>query len=146
MTVIIFGHNFKDAPSPLCDCGSETEATDHFFFHCSIFAENRQKLLNSLFKRDFSLKNLNDKTLLKILLFGYDIYKDTVSKVILNHTINFLKTTKRFERPLLFHGWFHFMITFLISLLHSHLLCKLDAVTLLAPYQLLQISIFSPYF
>ena len=63
------------------------------------------------------------------------------------HTINFLKTTKRFERPLLFWGWGGSLIPlydhFLISLLHSHLFCKHDVVTLLAPYQLLQISIFS---
>ena len=63
------------------------------------------------------------------------------------HTINFLKTTKRFERPLLFLGVGGSLIPlydhFLISLLHSHLFCKHDVVTLLAPYQLLQISIFS---
>ena len=34
------------------------------------------------------------------------------------------------------------MTIFLIFLLHSHLFCKHDVVTLLAPYQLLQISIF----
>ena len=36
-----FRHNFKDAPSPMCDCGSETETTDHFFLSCPFFAENR---------------------------------------------------------------------------------------------------------
>ena len=25
-----FRPNFRDAPSPMCDCGSETETTDHF--------------------------------------------------------------------------------------------------------------------
>ena len=35
-----------------------------------------------------------------ILLFGSDKYKDTVNKEILVHTINFLKTTKHVERPL----------------------------------------------
>ena len=43
-----FCHNFKDAPSPMCDYGSETETRDHFFLRCPFFAENRQKLLNSL--------------------------------------------------------------------------------------------------
>ena len=52
-----FCHNFKDAPSPMCDCGSETETTDSFFLRCLIFAENGPKLLNSLFKIDVSLKN-----------------------------------------------------------------------------------------
>ena len=56
-------HNFKDAPSPMYDCVSETDTTDHFFLWCLFFAENRQKLLNGLFKIDFSLKNLNDEML-----------------------------------------------------------------------------------
>ena len=33
---------------------------------------------------------------LDILLFGYNKYKNTVSKEILVHAINSLKTTKRF--------------------------------------------------
>ena len=66
-----FRHNFKDAPSPMCDCGSETETTDHFFL-CSLrFAENRQKLLNNLFKIDVSLKNFNDEMLSDTLLFCF---------------------------------------------------------------------------
>ena len=59
-----------------------------------------KKLLNSLFKIDVSLKNLNDEMLSDILLFGSDKYKDTVNKDIPVHTINFLKTIKRFESPL----------------------------------------------
>ena len=95
-----FRHNFKDTPSPICGCGSKTERTDHFFLRCPFFTEIRKKLLNSLFKIDVSLKNLNDEMLSDILLFGSDKCKDTVNKDILVHTINFLKTTKRFERPL----------------------------------------------
>ena len=95
-----FRHNFKDTPSPICGCCSKTERTDHFFLRCPFFTEIRKKLLNSLFKIDVSLKNLNDEMLSDILLFVSDKYKDTVNKDILVHTINFLKTTKRFERPL----------------------------------------------
>ena len=80
-------------------CGSETETTDHLFLRCPFFAENRQKLLNSMFKINVSLKNLNDEMLSDIYLFGSDKYKDTVDKEILVHTI---KTTKSFKRPLFF--------------------------------------------
>ena len=75
-----FRHNFKDALSPMCDCGSETETTGHFFLRCPFFAEDTQKLLNSLFKTDVYLTNLNDEMLLDILLFGSLKYKDTVNK------------------------------------------------------------------
>ena len=95
-----FRHNFKDVPGPICDFCSENETTDHFFLHCPFFAENGRKLLNSLF--NISLKDLNDEMLSDILLFRSDKYKDTVNKEILVHTINFLKTTKRFERSLFF--------------------------------------------
>ena len=98
-----FCHNFKDALSPRCDCGSETETTDHFFLCCPFFAINRQKLLNDLLKLDSSLRNLKGELLLDIILYGSDKYKDTVNKEILLHTIRFIKNTKRFERPLFDH-------------------------------------------
>ena len=66
-----FRRNLKDAPSPMCDCGSETETTDHFFLCSLLFAENRQKLLNNLFKIDVSLKNFNDEMLSDTLLFCF---------------------------------------------------------------------------
>ena len=39
-----FRHNFKDALSPMCDCGSENETTDHFFLRCHFFAITRQNV------------------------------------------------------------------------------------------------------
>ena len=84
----------------MCDCGSEIETTDHFFLCCPFFAENRQKFLNSWFKIDVSLKNLNGEMLLNILLLGSNKYKDTINKEVLTHTMNFLRTTKHFERSL----------------------------------------------
>ena len=52
----------------MCDYGSETETTDHFFLICLFLAENKQKLLHGLFKIYVSLKNLNNEILLGILL------------------------------------------------------------------------------
>ena len=45
-----FHHNFKHALSPVRDCCSETEATNHFFLHCPFFTINRQNPINNLFK------------------------------------------------------------------------------------------------
>ena len=86
-----FRHNFKDALSPMCDCGSKTETTDHFFLCCLFFATQRQKLLNDLLKIDPSLRNLKDELLLDIILYGSDKYKDTVNKEILLYTISYIK-------------------------------------------------------
>ena len=38
-----FCQNFKDAPSPMCDCGSEAETTDHFFLCCLFFSRKLTK-------------------------------------------------------------------------------------------------------
>ena len=65
-----------------------------------------------MFKMDVSLEGLNDDFLLHILLFSSDKYKATFNKKIIFHTINFLKSTIRFER-LLFDRWCYFMTTFL---------------------------------
>ena len=75
-----FRRNFKVAPCSICECGSETETTDHFFLRSLLSSKNRQKLLNSVFKIDASLKNLNYEMLLDIFLFCSDRYKDTVNK------------------------------------------------------------------
>ena len=98
-----FCHNFKDALSPMCDCGSETETTDHFFQRCPFFAINRQKILNDLLRIDPSLRNLKDELLLGIISYVSEKYKDTVNKEILLHTVSSIKNTKRFERPLFDH-------------------------------------------
>ena len=77
----------------MCDCGSETEITGHFFLHCPLFAINRQKLFNDLLKTDPSLRNLKYNLLLDITLYGPEKYKDTVNKDILLHTISFIKNS-----------------------------------------------------
>ena len=69
-----FRHNFKDALSSMCGCGSETETTDHFFLRCPFFAINRQKLLNDLLKIDPSLRKSKDELLSDIILYGSDKY------------------------------------------------------------------------
>ena len=81
----------------------ETETTDHYFLRYPFFATSRQKLLNDLFKVDPSLRNLKDDLLLDIILYGSDKYNDTGVKEILLHTFNFIKNTKRFQRPLFDH-------------------------------------------
>ena len=66
-------HNSKDALSPVCDYGSETETINHFFLRCSFFRKERQKLLNGF-------------------LYGSDKYKGNVSKKKILRTINFIRT------------------------------------------------------
>ena len=87
----------------LCDFGTETETTEHFFLRCPFFAINIQKLLHDLLQIDPSLRNLKDELLLDIILYGFYKNKDTVNKEILLRKISFIKNTKRFKRRLFGH-------------------------------------------
>ena len=108
------------------------------------FEENRQKLLNSFFKIDLSLKNLNDELLSAIFNLVLTKIKTLSIRRYMFIQLIPLKLPNALKGNCFFVRWYHFTAIFLISLLHSHLLCKHDVPTLLAPYQLLQIFIYSP--
>ena len=94
-------HNFKDTVVAMCDCGRETETTEHFFLRCLFFVTERQKLLNNVYDKHFSSQNLNEESMIDILLYGCDKFNQCDNKEILLHAIDNIKSTKRFERPLI---------------------------------------------
>ena len=69
-----YRHNFKDYVSPMCDCAAETETTSHFFLRGRFFANERQKLHDHVYRVDASIKNLNEESLIDVLLYGSDRY------------------------------------------------------------------------
>ena len=96
-----FRHNFKECVSPMCDCGLEIESTQHFFLHWHFYHVERSELLNSLYDIDLAINELNEESIINLVLFGPDKYhKETNRKIILN-CITCLKVTKRFDEPLL---------------------------------------------
>ena len=98
-----FCHNFKDSVVPMCDCGKETETAEHFFLRCPFFVTERQKLLNNIYDKHFSSQNLNEESMIHILLCVCDRFNERDNKEILLHRIDYIKSTKRFERPLIDH-------------------------------------------
>ena len=87
----------------MCDCGLDIETTEHFFLRCQFFANERQILFEKLYLIDSSIKDLNEASLLSILLYGSENFNDQANKEILLHLIDYVKSTKRFERPLIDH-------------------------------------------
>ena len=85
-----FCYNFKDCVSPMCDCDAETETTSHFFLRCQFFANERQKLLDEVYRLDASIKNLNEESLIDGQLYGSDRSNDSKNKQILLHTICYI--------------------------------------------------------
>ena len=72
----------------MCDCGTETKTTEHFFLRYHFFVTEIQKLLNNVYDKHFSSENLNEESMIDEILL---------------HTIDYIKSTKRFERPLIDH-------------------------------------------
>ena len=54
----------------MCDSGAELETTSHFFLRCEFFANERQKYPDDVYRRDASIKNLNEESLTDVLLYG----------------------------------------------------------------------------
>ena len=100
----------------MCDCGTETETTEHFFLCCPCFVIKRQKLLNNVYDKHFLSQNLKEESKIDILLYGCDKFNERDNKEILLHTIDYIKSIKRFERPLIDHCLLkvHFIIIFII--------------------------------
>ena len=79
----------------MCDWGAEIETTSHFFLRCKLFSNERQKSYDDVYQIDASIRNLKEKSL---YLMSYYMIQTGLMTVKIIHTI---KSTKRFERPLI---------------------------------------------
>ena len=91
-----FRHNF-DSLTPFCACGNDLEDSEHFLLHCPQFDVMRQDLLGRLSEVPGFKINLEDKPLCDLLLFGDSKNSGIINRIILEATISFIKTTKRFS-------------------------------------------------
>ena len=96
-----FKNNFQDTLNPLCTCGCDVENTCHFLIYCSNFLTERTTLLNEITNIDSNILNQADATINKTLLFGNSKYSNEVNLQILNASVDFILTSKRFDELLL---------------------------------------------
>ena len=96
-----FRHNFQDTLNPLCSCSLEIETTKHYLLHCSIYLGWRKTLFDNVTTMVGTLSNLTDDQLINLLLYGDETFSDEQNTCILKNTINFLKSSQRFDIPLL---------------------------------------------
>ena len=85
----------------LCICGYDVENTCQSLCHCPNFLAERNTLLNKITNTDSNNLNQVDATITKTLLFGNLKYSNEVNLQILNASIHFTLTAKRFDEPLL---------------------------------------------
>ena len=82
-------------------CGAGAETTDHYCLRCQNFAYVRSKFFNRIFEINVEFRNMNDLSLLSLLLFGSEKQTFDIKTKILNLTIQFLKDSGRFEESLI---------------------------------------------
>ena len=93
-------HNFADCVNPLCSCSIKPQTTLHLFLHCHNFLNIRRKLFDKIKLLDETLLQLNDESLLTVLLFGSKIYNEQVNVQILNASIDYIIDSDRFTGSL----------------------------------------------
>ena len=95
-----FKHNFLDCLNPICCCGKDIETTLHYLLHCPIFSDERLIFFNNIRSIDENVLSGSDPKISDTLLFGISSFNDTKNTSILNTTIDYILSTKRFDVPL----------------------------------------------
>ena len=96
-----FMHNFLNTINPLCSCDSDIEITLDILLYCPNFMECRNTLLSKISEINSELIARNDLALTETLLFGDNSFSQYDNSRILDATIAFIVTSKRFDDPLL---------------------------------------------
>ncbi len=92
-----FNHNFN-CPSPVCACNIENETSKHYLTCCPRFSHHRINLMNSI--SDIvnpETTHLPNDNLTHILLYGSNAYNVVTNKLILEASIRYIKSSKRFN-------------------------------------------------
>ena len=95
-----YKHGFQDTFNPLCSCGIDVEATEHFLLHCPQFFNERCTFLSTLGDFNCSLLENTSKVLTQNFLFGNASLIPSDNSKILSAAIDFILTAKRFHEQL----------------------------------------------
>ena len=95
-----FKHNFLDCLNPICYCGQDIETSVHYLLHCPIFSDERSIFFNNIRRIDENILSDSDPKISDTLLFGNSSFNDTKNTSILNTTIDYILSTKKFDVPL----------------------------------------------
>ena len=86
-----FRHNFADTLNPLCSCSLKTEDTDNYFLRCQNNLSFRTALMNDLNNINTAIASLNSYDLLRVILYGDEIFNKKSNCKILTASIKFYK-------------------------------------------------------
>ena len=94
-----YAHNFLDTSDGNCSCATGIENNIHFLLKCTNFDNQRKNLLETVYpilSSLYDLEQLKESNLASILLYGDNKLTLTQNRKILNATINFILSSKRF--------------------------------------------------
>ena len=91
-------HHFVNCPLATCVCAQGDETTEHFLLVCNRFHSQRSILLSSLVNISPAIDFTDTQALSHLLLYGSKDLSFHANTDILNATIAFISSSKRFEK------------------------------------------------
>ena len=95
-----FKLSFQDTLNPLGNCGQDIKSTTHFFLHFPFFINERHTFLDTIRSLDSKLLDFTDYDLTQTLLFGNTFQTSSNNFKIINASIDYILSSKRFDEPL----------------------------------------------
>ena len=90
-------HKFADTLSDKCLCKKDVEDTRHFFLSCPFYTSHRDILFNRV-ETILQRHNMIATNFVDLLLYGHSSLSDSENKDILNATLDYIISTKRFAK------------------------------------------------
>ena len=94
-----FKHGFLNLLNPICICGFDIETICHFLVHCLSFINERSLLLKNVSRLTKDKWPSCDSSVIKRLLYDDDSLDLVKSILILDAFVDFILSSKRFDRP-----------------------------------------------
>ena len=92
----------------MCSCSKEPETTLHYLLHCNFYSIYRLELLIDISALNYSLKNIWEENLLKVLLYEVEEFSFKINSKISKCITKFIKKKTGFFSGLLFLSYFFF--------------------------------------
>ena len=92
-----FNHSFQECLNLICSSGIEVETTAYYLLYCPNYLHERKTLLDNIKSVLLNILERSDSFINNVLLFGDTSLDDSSNTVILNVTINYITSAKRFD-------------------------------------------------
>ena len=96
-----FRHNFHNTLNPLCSSSLEPETASHYLLHCHNFSFSCLSLMKVQLLMDSSISQLSETGHANILLYGDSKISISKNSQILQGTIKYIFSVKRFNKLLI---------------------------------------------